>query len=68
MVKGKGQLEWKERKKRRGVLVTCFQYVVTETLHEGVVLIGFESRAVLRDYFIKALDAAVAHSLHQQMR
>ena len=57
---GKG----KEEKRR----VTCFQDIVTQALHEGVVLISFEGWAVLRDYFIEALDAAVAHSLRQEMR
>lgn len=42
---------------------TCFQDVVSQALHECVVFIRFEGRAILCNNFIEALDAAVAHSL-----
>ena len=53
-----------ETKRKRSC--TCFEYVVSQALYEGVVLISLEGGAVLLHYFIEALDAAVAHSLGQR--
>ena len=47
----------------QGDSLTCFQDVVSQALHECVVFIRFEGRAILGNDFIEALDAAVAHSL-----
>lgn len=58
----------KEQKTREEVIeqvdsLTCFQDIVSQALHECVVFIRFEGRAILGNDFIEALDAAVAHSL-----
>ena len=36
---------------------------MSQALYESVILVGLEGRAVLGNYLVKPLDAAVAHSL-----
>jgi hypothetical protein len=43
--------------------LTCLEYIVSEALYECVVFVRLESWAVLGNNLVKALDAAVTHSL-----